>query len=130
MKSKLTVVARVLLGLVFLASGVAGLMNKIPQPTDLPERLQTFNNGLMASGYFLPLLQLTQAVCGLLLVTGMFVPLALVVLAPVVVNIFFVHLFLEPNGLILACILGVLMIFLSFFSVPYSQTIKQLFKRK
>lgn len=130
MKSKVTVVARILLGLVFLGAGVAGLLNLAPPPADLPERLQTFNAGLMASGYFMTLLKFTEAVCGLLLILGMFVPLALVILAPIVLNIFLVHVFIAPEGVPLAVILGALLIYLSFFAEPYSKVIKQLFQRK
>lgn len=130
MKNKITLVARLLLGFVLFAAGLAGLLNLIPAPTDLPENLQTFNAGLAASGYFMTLLKSTEVVCGLMLLTGMFVPLALVVAAPIVLNIFLVHLFLAPDGLILAVIMGALMIYLSFCAEPYASVIKQLFKRK
>jgi len=128
MKAKLPMIARILMGLVFFAAGLAGLLNLAPVPPDLPERLQTFNAGLMATGYFMTLLKLTEVVCGLLLISGFFVPLALVVLAPIVLNIFFVHTFLEPSGMPLAVILGALLIYLAFFAQPYSNVIKSLFR--
>lgn len=130
MKAKLPMIARILLGFVFFASGLAGLLNLMPVPPDLPERLVTFNAGMMASIYFMPLLKITETVCGLLLLAGVFVPLSLVILAPVVLNIFLLHAFVAPSGLPLAIILGLLMIYLSFFAQPYSGTIKQLFRRK
>jgi hypothetical protein len=83
----------------------------------------------MASGYFFPLLKATETICGLLLLTGFFVPLALVVLAPIVINIILVHAFLAPDGLPLAVIIGLLTAYLSFFAEPYSRVIKSLFKR-
>ncbi len=130
MKSKMTLSARLLLGFVFFAAGLAGLLNLIPVPPDLPERLVTFNTGLMVTGYFIPLLKATEVVCGLLLLLGMFVPLALVVLAPIVLNIFLVHAFMAPEGLPLAIILGLLLVYLSFFAQPYASVIKSLFSRK
>lgn len=129
MKAKIPLIARVLLGLVFLFGGITGLLNLVPPPPDLPERLQTFNSGLMASGYFFPLLKSTETICGLLLLTGFFVPLALVVLAPIVINIIFVHAFLAPDGLPLALIIGLLTAYLAFFAEPYSRVVKSLFKR-
>jgi uncharacterized membrane protein YphA (DoxX/SURF4 family) len=129
MKAKIPLIARVLLGLVFLFGGIVGLLNLVPPPPDLPERLQTFNSGLMASGYFFPLLKGTETICGLLLITGFFVPLALVVLAPIVINIILVHAFLAPDGLPLAVIIGLLTAYLAFFAEPYSRVIKSLFKR-
>ncbi len=130
MKKHLPLVARVLLGFVMFASGLAGLFNLVPVPPDLPERLVTFNNGLMASGYFMTLLKLTETLCGLMLLSGFFVPLALVVLAPVILNIFLVHAFMAPSGVPLAVILGLLMIYLAFFAEPYSRTVKGLFRAK
>lgn len=130
MKAKLPMIARILLGFIFFASGLAGLLNLIPPPADLPEKLVTFNTGLMASIYFFPLLKITETVCGLLLMIGFFVPLALVVLAPIVLNIFLVHAFLAPSGVPLALVLGLLMIYLSFFAQPYAATVKQLFRKK
>ena len=129
MKAKLPLIARLLLGFVMFASGLAGLLNLVPMPPDLPERLVTFNNGLMASGYFMPFLKLTEMVCGLMLLSGFFVPLALVILAPVVLHIFLVHAFMAPSGLPLAIVLGLFMIYLSFFAPPYSGPIKNLFRK-
>lgn len=128
MKAKIPLVARVLLGLVFLFGSVTFFLNLIPPPADMPERLKTFNEGLMASGYFFNLLKATELVCGLMLVTGFFVPLALVVLAPISLNIFLVHAILAPEGLALAAIIGVLMIYLSFFAEPYAAVIRPLFR--
>ncbi|MBV2168678.1 MAG: DoxX family protein [Bdellovibrio sp.] len=130
MKAKLPLIARLLLGFVFFASGLMGLLNLVPPPPDLPERLVTFNTGLAASGYFFTLLKGTETVCGLLLLSGFFVPLALVVLAPIVLNIFLVHAFMAPSGLPLAIVLGLLLSYLSFFAPPYSSTVKLLFRRK
>ena len=130
MKTKLPLIARILLGFVFFAAGLTGLLNLVPTPPDLPEALVTFNTGLAASVYFFPLLKLTETICGLLLLSGMFVPLALVVLAPIVLNIFLVHAFLAPSGLPLAIVCGLLTVYLAFFAQPYSNTVKQLFRRK
>lgn len=130
MKAKLPMIARILLGLVFFVFGLMGLLNLAPPPKDLPEGLMTFTTGLMAAKYFMPLLKLTETVCGLMLLTNMFVPLALVVLAPIVLNIFCTHAFLAPEGLPLAVIIGLLTVYLAFFAEPYASTVKQLFKRK
>ncbi len=129
MKAKLPLIARVLLGVVFLLAGIAGLLNLAPPPDDLPEGLKAFNSGLMASGYFFPLLKATEMICGALLLLGIFVPLALVILAPIVINIVLVHLFLAPSGLPLALVLSLLLGYLAFFAEPYSQKVKALFRK-
>jgi putative oxidoreductase len=129
MKAKLPMIARILLGLLYLVPGILGLFNLMPPPENLSEKMMAFSSGLMAAGYFFPLLKITEIVCGLLLLTGMFVPLALVILAPITIHIFMVHAFLAPDGLILAVVLVALQIYLSFFAKPYSDKIKSLFKK-
>lgn len=130
MKNKATLIARLLLGFVFFAAGLAGLLNLAPPPADLPERMMTFNAGLMASGYFMPFLKLTETICGLMLLSGFFVPLALVILAPIVIHITFVHAILMPSGLVIAVVIDALTIYLAFFAPAYSKPIKALFRAK
>ncbi len=129
MKDKLPLVARILMGFIFFASGLAGLLNLVPPPADLPENMKNFMAGMMASQFFFPLLKGTETVCGALLLSGFYVPLALVILAPIVLNIFLTHVFLAPSGLPIALVLGALQIYLSFFS-PYSERIRALFRAK
>lgn len=122
-----TIIARVLLGLVFVGSGIAFFFTT---PPPLEGAMADFFKGMEATGYFFYLLKCTEIVCGLLILSGRFVPLALVVLAPIILNIFLVHTFMAPEGVVLALILGALEIYLAFFSKEYSPTIKQLFRAK
>jgi putative oxidoreductase len=128
LKQKCPLIARVLLGLIFFVFGLMGLFNLIPPPPNLPEKLQSFTNGLVATGYFMPFLKSTEVVCGLLLLVGAFVPLALIVLAPIIINILLVHLFLEPSGLPIALVICALEIYLAFFASPYKQIVLQIFR--
>src|SRR6185436_18600097 len=102
---KATLVVRVVLGLIFLGSGIAFFLTT-PPPMEGP--IADFFKGMMATHYFFYLLKGTEIVCGLLLLAGRFVPLALVVLAPVILNILLVHAFLMPQGIWLALVLLVL----------------------
>ncbi len=124
---KLTLVLRVVLGLIFLFSGIAFFFST-PPPMEGP--MGDFFKGMMATGYFFYLLKGTEILCGLMLISGFFVPLALVIIAPVILNIFLVHAFMAPQGLILAVAIGVIEIYLAFFSPEYSPKIKQLFRAK
>jgi uncharacterized membrane protein YphA (DoxX/SURF4 family) len=129
MKKWLPIVARVLLGLVFAASGIFAFASGFATPPDLPAKLQAFNAGLAASVYFMPFLKAVEIVCGLMLITGLWVPLALVVLAPVLVNILLVHAFLAPEGIVIGAVLAALAAYLSFFVSPYREKILPLFRR-
>ncbi|MEK6773350.1 MAG: DoxX family protein [Bdellovibrionota bacterium] len=126
--NKLTLIIRILLGTLFFVFGLNGFLNFIPVPTDMPEKLVTFSSGLMASVYFFPFLKGTEVICGLMLLSGVFVPLALVVLAPIIINIFLVHAFLAPSGLAMAIAIGAMEIYLAFFASPYKEIVKQIFR--
>ncbi len=117
-------IVRTLLGLLFVFSSVTFLAGLI-QPPPMEGPLKEFNEGLAASGYFMTLLKVTELVCGILLLTGRFVPLALVILAPIVVNIFFVHLFIAREGLPIAVIVVAMELFLAYY---YREAFAPLFK--
>jgi uncharacterized membrane protein YphA (DoxX/SURF4 family) len=104
-------VARILLGLIFVVFGLNGFLHFLPQP-EMPQPAIAFFGGLAASGFMLPTLFATQVVGGALLLLGM-VPLALVILAPVIVHIVEFHVFLAPAGLPLAVTVAALALFLA-----------------
>ncbi len=109
MKTKVTIAARVLLGVIFFVFGLNGFFNFLPQPP-MSGPPAAFGGALFATGYMFPLIKGTEVIVGALLLSGRLVPLALTVLAPIVVNIFAFHLFLAPSGLplpILIVLLGV-----------------------
>ncbi|MBZ5709602.1 DoxX family protein [Nannocystis pusilla] len=106
MSRLLPTVARTLLGLLFLVFGLNGFLHFMPMPP-VPARAGEFLGALAASGYMFPLIKGTEVVAGALLLSGRLVPLALVLLAPVIVNIVAYHLALAPGGYgLLALIVG------------------------
>lgn len=107
-----TTVVRILLGLIFTVFGLNGFLHFIPmQP--LPQPAIGFFGALAATGYMIRLIFFGQLIGGVLLLTGIAVPLALVILAPIVVNILFFHLFLAPSGLAIAFIVVAMEVFLA-----------------
>lgn len=105
--------ARLLLGAIFTVFGLNGFLHFLPQPP-LAGTAAAFVGGLGASGYFFPLLKGTEVLAGLLLLSNRFVPLALTVLAPVVVNIVAFHAFLAPAGLGLPLVIVALGVYLAY----------------
>ena len=69
----------------------------------------------MATGYLMPLVKITELVCGLAFVTGFFVPLACVVIAPIIVNIFLYHLYVDTSGLGVSLFLVLANSFVAYF---------------
>ena len=94
---------------VFGLNGILMIYGKgfMPQPP-MPPNAEAFFKAMSETGYMMPLISGTQLVAGLLVLTGLFVPLGLTLLAPVIVNIVLFHKFIEPRGLPLAwAVLGV-----------------------
>ncbi|OUR97281.1 hypothetical protein A9Q84_13220 [Halobacteriovorax marinus] len=120
-------VARLLLGTIFFVFGLNGFFNFISMPP-LPEEAGKFMGGLAGSGYFFPFLKVCEILSGLLLLAGAFVPMALVILAPIILNIFLFHIFLAPGGMVLAIVLVLLECYLAFFASPYKEIIRNIFR--
>jgi len=100
-----TTASRVLLGLVFVVCGLNGFLNFIPPPSEpMPDRAMAFFVAMIGTGYLIPLVAGTQVLAGALLLANRFVPLALILLAPVIVNIVAFHVFLEPSGLVISLV--------------------------
>lgn len=88
--------ARVVLGLVFLLFGLNYFVPFLPTPPPPTGDAAVFLTGLFASGYLMPLVKGVEVVAAVLLLSNRFVPLALVLLAPIIVNIAGFHFVLAP----------------------------------
>ncbi len=96
-------VVRYLLGLIFLVFGLNGFLNFLPPP-ELGPVAGAFMGGLAGTGYFFPMLKIFEVLAGVLLLTGMYVPLAIAILGPITLNIFLLHVAVEPAGLPVAIV--------------------------
>ena len=126
MKKKLPVaIVRVLMGLPLVVFGLNGFLNFIPPPEGgLPPAAAQFSQALLDSGYMMPLIGVTQLIVGVLLLVNRFVPLALVLFAPFIVNSVAFHLALERSGLVPA---GVFLAFELYLAWAYRAAWKPLF---
>jgi putative oxidoreductase len=100
-------IARILLGLVFLVFGLNGFLMFLPMgpmPTGLAGQFVT---ALFQSHYVLVVSAL-QVVGGALLLVNRFVPLGLTILGPIIVNIFLYHLLLFHMGVGIAIVVAIL----------------------
>src|SRR6185295_10093692 len=106
-----TIIARSLLGLMFVVFGSNIFFHFIPMPPQKPSLATDFSKALMESHYIY-VVGLLQVMGGLLVLIGRYVPLGLTLLGPVILNILLFHIFLDPSGLPMAILVAVLALFL------------------
>lgn len=126
MKLKAFLGARIVLGLIFTIFGLNGFFHFIPMPP-MSDAMNGFMGALMATGYMFPVIKVIEIACGVLLLANMYVPLAMLLLSPIVVNILLAHIFLDQGGLPMALVITGLMLFLS---CGYCETFKSVLQRK
>lgn len=110
--NKLALPARLLLGGIFFVFGLNGFFQFIPIPA-APEAATQFIMSLINTGYLMKIVKIVEIIGGALLLAGVFVPLALLILTPIILNIFWYDLFLNPSALPMSALLVVLALFLS-----------------
>ncbi len=108
MKLAVTIITY-LVGFIFFASGIAYLFHLAPMPAMTGDPA-TFGTLLATSGY-MTFIKILETAIGLMLLIGFHRPLALLLLAPIVVNIALFEIFLahKPGiGLLLVLLTGFL----------------------
>ena len=98
--------ARYLAGVTFLVFGLNGFLHFLPLP--LPDGVAGQFMGALFVSHYLTVIFGVQVIAAILLLVNRFVPLAVAVLAPVIVNILCFHALMAPNGLPLALLVAVL----------------------
>jgi putative oxidoreductase len=109
-----SVIARYVLGFIFLVFGLNGFLHFIPAAMP-PGIAGQFIGALFVSNY-LVVVFLFQLVAAVLLLVNRYVALALALLAPVIVNILLFHILMAPAGLGLALFVALLWV-VAFLSV-------------
>jgi putative oxidoreductase len=120
------IAARLLLGVIFFVLGLNGFLFFIPAPPSLPGAAGAFS-GAMFTSHYMWFTSGVQVICGVLLLTDQYVPLALVVLGAVLSNILVFHITMLPSGLPLALVTTAIWVVAS---LPYRSHFALLFARK
>jgi putative oxidoreductase len=105
-------ISRYLMGLIFVFFGLNGFLQFLPAPP-LTGIAGQFVGALFLSHFLIPIMFI-QLVGGLLLIANRFVPLALTLLGPVIVNIFFYHAFMDTAGLPRAAVVIILWLLVAY----------------
>jgi putative oxidoreductase len=107
-------IARILLGLIFVIFGLNGFLHFIPMGP-MPAGLTGQFVGVLMASHYAQVVSGFQLLCGVLLLVNRYVPLALTILGPVIVNIFLYHLLMAPSGLPLAIVVMILWGIVAFY---------------
>jgi uncharacterized membrane protein YphA (DoxX/SURF4 family) len=107
----LTIIARILLGLIFVFFGSNAFLHFIPMPPLPPGLAGDYTKVFLASGYVY-FIGGFQVIAGLLLLIGRFVPLGLTILGGIIVNILIFHILMAPEGLPPGIVVTILELFL------------------
>ena len=110
------IIARVLLGLMFLVFGLNAFFHFIPQPP-MPGDAGTLGTLMFVHGWF-TFYGILYVIAGVLLLVGMYVPVALVILGPIIVNILLFHLTLAPAAIGPGLVCALLELFLIYAYWP------------
>jgi len=107
MNSKATMVLRIILGLILIVFGANKFIGFMPSP-ELPEAAGNFMGALASTGYMFPLIGAVEVIVGILLILNKWVPFAVVLLAPVAVNMVLFHLKLAPGGIVPSALVAII----------------------
>jgi hypothetical protein len=108
------IIARILVGLVFTVFGLNGFLNFIPQPPLPHGPAGQFITALFVSHY-LYVIAAVQVISGVLMLINRYVPLAIVLLGPMLVNILAYHLLMNTMGLAVAAVVALLWCVLAYY---------------
>jgi len=104
------IIVRTLIGLMFLMASITYFLNVGQEPPNLEGNTKTFFDGLTASKYILPVSKIFELLCGLAFISGRFVALAVILIFPIMLNIFLINAIHLPSGLpiVIPLFLGIL----------------------
>lgn len=106
MNSQFTMLVRIILGILLVVFGSNKFLHFIPLPPPTGDA-GAFMNSLGATGYIFPFVGILEVIIGVMLLLKKWVAFALILLAPISINILLFHLFLDIPGVAIALLVVV-----------------------
>jgi putative oxidoreductase len=122
MHKKFILALRILLGLLLLTAGLNKFLHFIEMP-EMSAPAGQFMEALVETGYMIPLIGITEILVGVLLLANLLVPVALLLLAPLTINILLFHLFLDPATVFPGLVVALLNLYLLIAHRKYYQSL-------
>ena len=110
MKKKILFVLCLLLGLMFINSGLNKFFNYMPAPKDMPEDTMKMFGGMMQIPWLMPLIGIAEIVGGILIIIPKYRAVGALILFPVLVGILLTHFTVAPEGLAIPLIMTAIFI--------------------
>ena len=107
MNSQFTLLVRIVLGIILVVFGSNNFLHFIPLPPPTGSAAD-FMNSLGATGYIFPVVGMLEVVIGAMLLMKKWIAFALILLAPISINILLFHLFLDIPGVSIALVVAIL----------------------
>ena len=107
MNSKFTLLVRIVLGILLIVFCFNKFLHFIPLPPPIGSAAD-FMNSLGATGYIFPVVGILEVIIGAMLLFKKWIAFALILLAPISINILLFHLFLDIPGLSAALLVAIL----------------------
>ena len=105
MKNKILFVICLLMGLLFINSGLNKFFNYMPMPKDMPEHVLKMMGAFKEIGWLFPLVAVAEITGGILFIIPKLRALGAIILFPILVGILLTHIIDEPSGLPIAIVL-------------------------
>jgi putative oxidoreductase len=120
------IIARILMGLMFLNASIGYFFNLYPAPPKLPDNVATYMAGISVV-HLLEIVKAIELLCAIAFLAGRYVALANIVLLPITFNILLMHAMIDPSSLAIIVIVFLLHLFLIY---AYRKHYITLFKAK
>lgn len=112
MKQKIHNILSILFGLLLINGGLSKFFNYMPVPENLPEALIKDNAAFAEIEWLMPLVALVELIAGILILLPKTRALGAVIIFPVMVGILLTHIFVAPEGLVIAVVIWAILLWI------------------
>jgi putative oxidoreductase len=112
MKNKILNIVAALFGLLLINGGLNKFLNYMPVPENLPPALIKDSVALLEIEWLMPLIGIAEVIGGLLIIVPRTRALGALVVFPVMVGVLLTHIFVAPDGLIIAVVIWAILLWI------------------
>ncbi len=115
MNEKIVKIVQIILGLLLIVFGANKFLNFMPSPENMPQSATDFMAAINHTGYLFKFIGFVEIVSGILILINKWVPFALLLIAPIIVNIILFHLVLDLGSIMPGAVILILIVYLFYY---------------